>query len=194
MHASLLLSSGTEPTSSLANNASKRPCRNLEVAGALQGGIARTGSWAARPLAVGSRPVELGTNTRNALQVAAPLLRSIRSRIQFNSGPRCLAASSKQRSAIVRRQWLLNGAQRLAAQLSSAVAKSCLSAALGPAEYRSAEPAVGVGAGEYARTKRRMSASAAECTMHSPQASNPSIERTFQRPLRALWPAAHVKR
>jgi len=28
----------------------------------------------------------------------------------------------------------------------------------------------------------------------SPQASNPSIERTFQRPLRALWPAAHVKR
>ena len=23
---------------------------------------------------------------------------------------------------------------------------------------------------------------------------NPSIERTFQRPLRALWPAAHVKR
>ena len=25
-------------------------------------------------------------------------------------------------------------------------------------------------------------------------ASNPSIERTFQRPLRALWPAAHVKR
>jgi len=26
------------------------------------------------------------------------------------------------------------------------------------------------------------------------EASNPSIERTFQRPLRALWPAAHVKR
>jgi len=26
------------------------------------------------------------------------------------------------------------------------------------------------------------------------RASNPSIERTFQRPLRALWPAAHVKR
>ena len=26
------------------------------------------------------------------------------------------------------------------------------------------------------------------------QASNPSIERTFQRPLRALWPAAHVER
>ena len=25
-------------------------------------------------------------------------------------------------------------------------------------------------------------------------ASNPSIERTFQRPLRALWPAAHVER
>ena len=25
-------------------------------------------------------------------------------------------------------------------------------------------------------------------------ASNPSIERTSQRPLRALWPAAHVKR
>jgi hypothetical protein len=24
--------------------------------------------------------------------------------------------------------------------------------------------------------------------------SNPSIERTFQRPLRALWPAAHVER
>ncbi len=24
--------------------------------------------------------------------------------------------------------------------------------------------------------------------------SNPSIERTRQRPLRALWPAAHVKR
>ena len=24
--------------------------------------------------------------------------------------------------------------------------------------------------------------------------SNPSIERTLQRPLRALWPAAHVKR
>ena len=23
---------------------------------------------------------------------------------------------------------------------------------------------------------------------------NPSIERTFQRPLRALWPASHVKR
>jgi hypothetical protein len=23
---------------------------------------------------------------------------------------------------------------------------------------------------------------------------NPSIERTFQRPLRALWPAAHVER
>jgi hypothetical protein len=27
-----------------------------------------------------------------------------------------------------------------------------------------------------------------------PQAPNPSIERTFQRPLRALWPAAHVER
>ena len=26
------------------------------------------------------------------------------------------------------------------------------------------------------------------------EASNHSIERTFQRPLRALWPAAHVKR
>jgi hypothetical protein len=26
------------------------------------------------------------------------------------------------------------------------------------------------------------------------QRPNPSIERTFQRPLRALWPAAHVKR
>ena len=26
------------------------------------------------------------------------------------------------------------------------------------------------------------------------QASNPSIERTCQRPLRALWPAAHVER
>ncbi len=26
------------------------------------------------------------------------------------------------------------------------------------------------------------------------EASNPSIERTFQRPLRALWPAAHVER
>ena len=25
-------------------------------------------------------------------------------------------------------------------------------------------------------------------------APNPSIERTFQRPLRALWSAAHVKR
>jgi hypothetical protein len=28
---------------------------------------------------------------------------------------------------------------------------------------------------------------------HNPR-SNPSIERTFQRPLRALWPAAHVER
>ena len=28
----------------------------------------------------------------------------------------------------------------------------------------------------------------------NPVWSNPSIERTFQRPLRALWPAAHVKR
>jgi len=27
-----------------------------------------------------------------------------------------------------------------------------------------------------------------------PRSSNPSIERTSQRPLRALWPAAHVKR
>ena len=27
-----------------------------------------------------------------------------------------------------------------------------------------------------------------------PARPNPSIERTFQRPLRALWPAAHVKR
>ena len=26
------------------------------------------------------------------------------------------------------------------------------------------------------------------------RSSNPSIERTFQRPLRALWPAAHVER
>ena len=26
------------------------------------------------------------------------------------------------------------------------------------------------------------------------EASNPSIERTFQRALRALWPAAHVER
>jgi len=26
------------------------------------------------------------------------------------------------------------------------------------------------------------------------QAPNPSIERTLQRPLRALWPAAHVER
>ena len=28
----------------------------------------------------------------------------------------------------------------------------------------------------------------------APMIYNPSIERTFQRPLRALWPAAHVKR
>ncbi len=27
-----------------------------------------------------------------------------------------------------------------------------------------------------------------------PQRSNPTIERTFQRPLRALWPGAHVER
>jgi len=29
---------------------------------------------------------------------------------------------------------------------------------------------------------------------YNSKASNPSIERTFQRPLRALWPAAHVER
>ena len=28
---------------------------------------------------------------------------------------------------------------------------------------------------------------------HNPR-SNPSIERMFQRPLRVLWPAAHVER
>ena len=33
-----------------------------------------------------------------------------------------------------------------------------------------------------------------ECPMHQSQASNPSIERTCQRPLRTLWPAAHVER
>ena len=33
-----------------------------------------------------------------------------------------------------------------------------------------------------------------EFIMHPAQASNPSIERTSQRPLRALWSAAHVER
>jgi len=28
----------------------------------------------------------------------------------------------------------------------------------------------------------------------STEGSNPSIERTFQRPLRSLWPVAHVER
>ena len=42
----------------------------------------------------------------------------------------------------------------------------------------------------YARSKWRSSRTEPQFN----QRANPSIERTFQRPLRALWPAAHVKR
>ena len=44
--------------------------------------------------------------------------------------------------------------------------------------------------GELCICQRCASLSASQ----APVSSNPSIERTFQRPLRALWPAAHVER
>ena len=44
--------------------------------------------------------------------------------------------------------------------------------------------------GKLCICQRCASASASK----APVSSNPSIERTFQRPLRALWPAAHVER
>ena len=55
---------------------------------------------------------------------------------------------------------------------------------------------LGSSAGEYARAAS-VGALSAHPRRHAGfelQASNPSIERTFQRPLRALWPAAHVER
>ena len=39
-----------------------------------------------------------------------------------------------------------------------------------------------------------MSKAVNRLAVENAQAPNPSIERTFQRPLRALWPAAHVER
>ena len=46
-----------------------------------------------------------------------------------------------------------------------------------------------------ARTILRVAAASVSVLLRAQApAPNPSIERTFQRPLRALWPAAHVER
>ena len=77
----------------------------------------------------------------------------------------------------------------------SLLASSVLGAARGPAEYRSAK--VRGPCWAPANTPAQSGVSTLrvpEFAMHLSQASNPSIERTSQRPLRALWPAAHVER
>ena len=62
MYARLSHISSIEPTSRIAINASKRRYRTCEAWRVVKRCSARIVSWAARPLAVGSRPVEHRTN------------------------------------------------------------------------------------------------------------------------------------
>ena len=66
MHARLSLSSSVEATSCFAVNARKKALQEAGVRGVVQGCSPRTVSWAARPLAVGSRPVLLVRNSKVA--------------------------------------------------------------------------------------------------------------------------------
>ena len=68
---------------------------------------ARTVSWAARPLAVGSRPVTHGRNTEQSAVCSHPIGRTAPG-MQFKAGPRCLVVPSERRRAITHRQCLVS--------------------------------------------------------------------------------------
>ena len=119
----LSLISGIESASCFAINASKRPCRRRKVALVVQSCSARAVSWAARPLAVGSRPVEHGMNTESNLSFAH--VGSVELHLNANQ---------------VRCRLLGRAVQAAESSKPSAPCKnSMLSAARGPAAYRSAE-------------------------------------------------------
>ncbi|MEO8779411.1 MAG: hypothetical protein ABI389_12180 [Rhodanobacter sp.] len=48
--------------------------------------------------------------------------------------------------------------------------------------------------GGYIALHRRSNTTTAKLLSNRQAVPNPSIERTYQRPLRALWCAAHIKR
>ncbi len=126
------------------------------------------------------------------------------------------ATSGRRRSARTTQPSLQPGKQprRSLSQSTHRFPRREMAAFPGPAPKRSAyassHATTGVGAGAHARhasvmhcpacTRRASFASEQNAHMRGKygaflrQAPNPSIERTFQRPLRALWPAAHVKR
>jgi len=56
------------------------------------------------------------------------------------------------------------------------------------------EPRACSAAGIFARGRPQCALQVQSAPSMHTQAPNPSIEGTFQRPLRALWPAPHVKR
>ena len=181
--------------SCFAVNASKRPYRKPKVAGVVQSCNARAVAWAARPLAVGLLPVVYGTNwnTGKSSAVYSHRFGPAVPEMHFKFGPRRLVALSERQSAVTHRQCLPRGPkQHLARPRSQLTGQRCFAALR---RYRSAKVRAKVLA--PASTPAQSSACALrlpECAMHPSQASNPSIERTFQRPLRALWPAAHVER
>ena len=155
------LISAIEPASCLAINASKRWCRKRKVAGIAQNCSARTVSWAARPLAVGSRAVEHGMNTENTLPSGRVGFTELH--LECNSSPGRLAVSSARQSAFPRRSACVAGlpnASRVQA-LSAAQEPNaqCCSRPCGVPQRQSRRS--GAGAGEYARAKWRLSASAA---------------------------------
>ena len=168
MHARLSLSSSVEATSRFAVNASKRPCRKPAVRGVVENHSARTVSWAARPLAVGSRPVLLARRDKTTRGLRANQ-RSTRARGPSHFAPRWLASST-----------------RCAFELPVLLVHAPPSK-LGPMKT--------VPSFQAEKSMRGLlSAHVVTLVIGTAQASNPSIERTCQRPLRALWPAAHVER
>ena len=124
---------------------------------------------------------------RRTLRAAAAVTRSS-FKVEVPStgwSPRQRVPSEKQQSS--HRPPCLSAAARSHCRCSLAL----LAALPSTAAPKSASPLC---AGEYARASRVGARRLPECAMFLSQASNPSIERTFQRPLRALWPAAHVER
>ena len=95
MYARLALSLSVEAGSRFAVSAGKRPCRKPEVAAVVQSSNARTVAWAARPLAVGSRPVLFVRKTKAARGLRAKHL-SARARGPPGVAMRWLARSKSR--------------------------------------------------------------------------------------------------
>ena len=187
MHARLSFASGAVPSSSAREHQQETvphlgvlPAREVESHEALPGPPVRWRSAHRR------RSVQRMQN-----HLLPSSLAPVELQLRCNSNPvhvaphhcKFICSASSSSGAVARRT-----AQGFSARSQCSVLLAALRSTAAP------KSAGWSGAGEYTRACGISALRLPECAMHPSQASNPSIERTSQRPLRALWPAAHVER